>query len=390
MSRMTENRRDRLAARQERSFNRKKSTGGFRVLDTSEYPDMEWLKPELGTEFFLDIIPFEITDKKHPDYKLLKEEMLTYKEEWMEDFKLNLDVHRGVGPEKKQVVCPKRNYGKPCPICEEHDRLMEEHGFAGTKDGWKKGGKVEAIKNLRPSNRSFFIVRDLNNEGVMKFFEYSNFWFTKNLEAQVKDERNAVRNPKDILLGDLSDDGYSIAFKFTPSTFDDEKPGEVKVFKFESRDKGDGYPDDDLFKAPKLDTMVKILSYDQIENILFGNEEDEDSSSDDTTSNSELDEEPPRRIRRRASSEEEMAKDEEEIAVEDTPVEVIEAKEEPKSDRASRRAARQSEVVEEATGCPNGLEFGEDIDLPNCSGKGVCPVYAECDKEFERLESVGK
>jgi hypothetical protein len=41
---------------------------------------------------------------------------------------LDLWVHKAVGPGKATVVCPARNYGKRCPVCEDVENLMTTTG----------------------------------------------------------------------------------------------------------------------------------------------------------------------------------------------------------------------------------------------------------------------
>ena len=67
MANVSMSRKERLAKKQERDM--KKGGGGslFRVLDTSDYPDIEWVKPELDKDYLFDVMPYIVTSKKHPD-----------------------------------------------------------------------------------------------------------------------------------------------------------------------------------------------------------------------------------------------------------------------------------------------------------------------------------
>lgn len=356
-------RKERLRAKNQADGNKIKGNN-FRVLDTKDYPDIPWLKPELEVEYVLDLVPYTVTSKLHPEYAELKSQ------DFLEDYKLDLYVHKGVGPSNKSLVCPNKNYGKPCPICEEHDRLLDEKEVE-----W--GDEKEY--QLRPKQRSFFVVVDNEDGNKMKFFEYSYAWFTKNLITQAK--RKSKR--KEILLGDVSEDGYSIAFAFEENTFGGKKtPGEVKAFDFIELD--NKYTDEDIENTPKLDTMVILKSYDEIYDIFWANEDVDEDDDDD-------EEEQPKTSRRKVVEEDgddddgvlhkrrRASKDDDED--EPTPSRRRKVEEEETPVR-SRRERKKSETPE----CPvdeNG--FGEMIDqFSDCDD---CPLYDACDKKFEETHN---
>ena len=47
-------------------------------------------------------------------------------------YTLDIIIHRGIGPLKKQFVCPQENFGLPCPVCEFMDSTRLE------KDDWAR------------------------------------------------------------------------------------------------------------------------------------------------------------------------------------------------------------------------------------------------------------
>lgn len=363
-------RKERLLAKQKRD-GEKRGGNSFRVLDTKDYGEIEWVKAELDKEYYFDFLPYVVTTHKHPEYETLKEDDL------LEDYKLDLFIHKGIGPTKKNVVCPNRTYGKKCPICEEHDRIRNSEEF---KDlDWNDKKLKDAVGHLRPSQKSFFVVVDLNDDDKIKLFEYSHYWFTKNLLNAIKKKSKRQQ----ILLQDFTDEGFSVAFEFDESTFDDKKPGPVTQFEFEQREKGAGYTEEDVDDAPKLDAMVKLLKYSEIESIFYGEDDDSDSKEDDDDDEKEEVEETPkssRRSSRRAEKESEPEEDDDEP--EESP------RERRRRERAERKAQEEADE-DDAPSCPEGLKFGHQVDSKKCIGED-CELYSQCDAEYDRLEKAGK
>lgn len=94
---------------------------------------VEFFRPPEGRAMF-DIIPFE-AGPDTPIHSDVEEGDLAYK--------LDVMVHYDIGSMKKPFVCPKENYGEPCPICAFRDaqRLPTEE--------WKK---------LKPKHRVIYLV----------------------------------------------------------------------------------------------------------------------------------------------------------------------------------------------------------------------------------------
>jgi len=356
MSRTVNNeRREKLRAKQEADTNKRNRTN-FSVLDTSAYPDVEFMKLEEETEGVIDILPYAVTTKKHPEYLELKKN-----DYLMEDYCLELMVHTGIGPKKRSVVCPE-NYDKPCPICNEYRRRLDEEiqnlkdDGMSKDDAYKKASSNEEIRPLKAKRRGMFVVRDKEDDNKMKILDYSAFWFLDNLRKKAK--------RKDITLGEMMFDEVSVVFTPDTSSYGGKKgPGEVKDISFEKVGKYN-FSEEDIDKTPKLDKMLKLHSEEEIENMLFGNSshnDDDETDVQETPSKKEVEEEAP-------SSRRHKAKDEEE----ETP-------------RRRRKA-----TGDEAPECPEGLKFGYDIDSRGCLGEKECPHYAQCDKKYGELEFAGK
>ena len=350
-------RRDRLKARQLSDANRSKG-GNKSVINTSEYPDIDWLKLEPEEEYILDIIPWEVTSKKHPFFADIEKSGL------LEDYVLEIITHAYIGPKKESVVCPK-NYGKTCPICAEYDKRLAEakqkfidDGF-NDKDAYTKASKEDDVKGLKAKRRSIMVVEDKTDKNKRKFFDYSAYWFLDNL-------RNRA-NRKGFLLGDLIFEDLSIVFTPERNSLGDGKgPGEIKTVDFEKHGKYD-FTEEDIADTPKLDTMLTAHSNKEIEDMLWGNVDDDDTDTPDPSPEKEVPVERSKRTRR-----EETPKDSEE-----TP-EPTQDEETPREKRQRERKEREAEEAMTPT-CPvEGIAFGVDIDPEpvNNGKKLLCFSYA--------------
>ena len=68
----------------------------------------------------LNILPYQIKSTKHPEVVAGRRKV----GQW--DYLLDVWVHRNLGPNKKDMLCPKATYGKACPACEERQKLYDE------------------------------------------------------------------------------------------------------------------------------------------------------------------------------------------------------------------------------------------------------------------------
>lgn len=241
-------------------------TAGQRYLNTDGY-NVEFLEMIPEKEYVLDIIPFWVTDEKCPDYqKLFKR----YGKDEMFDYKLHLWVHRRLGPNRDtDIVCPKKTYNLPCPVCDEHQKFWDMEKVIDDPE------EIKAVKDgkaaTKPSLRVFMVVIDKMDGNKMKLLEYSNFWFFNNLITSSK----RVMGDKQVCIPDFTDNGHSIRFFPDKSAFNkkDGTPaaGEIKSFEFIPRKVGEGYDVSIMDKAFPIDKMIVIKTTEEISNILNGN-----------------------------------------------------------------------------------------------------------------------
>jgi len=211
-------------------------------------------KEQPDTKVLLDILPYEVTDKAHPEYeKAQQNEGLWYRK----PFK----THRGIGVNNETVVCP-TSIGKRCPICEYRARRMKE------------GAPQDETKPLRASDRNLYVVIPL---GVKDYEEKPHIWDISKFLFQdmLVDEINEDEDRG--VFADL-EEGLSLKIRFGEATIGKGKPfAETSRIDFVERDKP--YEDDILKKIPNLDVALNILDYKQLE-LKFMEVDEEDEEKD--------------------------------------------------------------------------------------------------------------
>ena len=119
----------------------KGGSGGNSYLNWKKQDgDIKFFKPKEGKNK-INIIPFEVKSKNHPRVHqgILEVGDL--------DFSLDIFIHRNVGPNKASIVCPKKNYGKACPICD----LVSEY---------YDSGKADEAQALKATQRSVMNIQN--------------------------------------------------------------------------------------------------------------------------------------------------------------------------------------------------------------------------------------
>lgn len=325
-----------LAKRYQKSYESKNS-GGVRK-GVMNYSDVEFYKPEEGRNR-INIIPYEIKTKNHP---LVKSGDFEVGEK---DYLMDIFVHKNIGASESSVICLKKTFGKPCPICEQAELF-------------KKKGKEDEAKALNPSRRCFYNVQDLK-DGKLKVFETSHYLFEKELIDEARDGEDGYVNFAD------EEEGKEISFKATK-----EKKGKIeylafKSFRFEDRD--EPISDEILESAISFDEIMNVPTYEQVEKILFGSDEEgEDSDGDEP----EDEDETPTKS---ADSDDEKSFDN-----------MDEVEEKPKKSRTRDEDSDESEEKPKknnGSGCPYGHKFGKDCDnFDECED---CTCWDKCCKAYK-------
>jgi hypothetical protein len=325
---------------------------------------MDWAKGREGLEvkFFkpkeksniINIIPYRIATKHHPMVRAGSAKVGDF------DYVLDIWVHRNVGPDGVDVICPKKNYGKACPICAQAQEFKNE-------------GKKDEASDLRPSRRVVYNVIDVNNpdEGI-QVFDTSHFLFEKELvEASREDGEGQTidfADPKE---------GRSVKFRGSMTSLGGNEFMEFKSFSFPERDPVNPKMMD---KTHQLDAMMKVMSNEDISAVLFGDGDDDEDDEDDEDS-------APVRGHAKDDDEDEPAprsRHREEADDDDPPARASRSKaqdddeDEPAAPKHSKaHKAQDDDDDEPAAKCPvKGGAYGKDADkYDECEG---CKLWGKC------------
>lgn len=383
-----------LKGRLQKSYDDKDKGGmGNPAFDWKKAGEIKFYKVKEGKNR-INIVPYIIKTKNHPlvksgDYKIGDP-----------DYLMDVYIHRYIGPTQSDIICPKRTYNKPCPICEQADKARAE-------------GKEKEFSSLRARRTVYYNVIDARNpdEGL-QVFAVSHYLFEKEL---IDEARNASDNGEIIDFPDIND-GMEISFRAAKAVLNKQEFFEYKSFAFVPRDEP---LDEDLVdQAVSFDDIMKLYSYEEIEKMLYGgteeDEEDEssnseeeeeeedegDSDEEEEEENEEEDEDSDEEEEDEEDDEEEDDEeedDEEEESEEDKPTpkkdkktKVVIGKKPPAAKTKGAKEIKNKKKVKPGT-CPDGYKYGVD-----CNKKDecpTCPLWEDClkkQKELKKKKAVRK
>lgn len=360
-------RREALRQRQKQAVNDrdKKGLGGGGVLDFSHVEGaIAYFKPEENRDECIDIIPFEITQEWYAKLRSFSGRPTGLQPgDW--DYKLEIPIHRYIGDENMDFLCPRLAFGKKCPICEE---MFAEYE--------KEERNEKAIKALTPSWRNYYNVYNYNakedSTGLSIWANMSYHCFEKYLLQKALVPGNEEGLELDIVTFSDLEDGRSIEFDMRKEILGKNEFLKVGGIKFIERD---AYNEDIVQEAIGLDALVVSASYDEMSRAHLGVDNPEESKQESTEA-PKAEKKTRSRTRKPAAS----------------------AKEE-KSQLARRRSRTpepESEPEPEAKEqtaegkCPAGSTFGTDCnELNECID---CPeeTFDACADEQERLKEAQK
>jgi len=328
---------------------------------------------------YLDFIPYEVTDKSHPDRDVRQGE----KEDegiagvgslW---YKRSFKVHKDVGADNERVVCP-TSVGKLCPICEYR------------KKRFKEGADKDETDALRPIRRNLYNVIPLdytNYEEKPYVWDISDYLFQKVLNEEIEVDESLEVFP------DL-EEGFPLKIRIKEGTF--AKNSFVDIGRIDAgQEREEPYDESILDDVANLDEVLDVKSYEELETLFFEQEQpepdddeeeddqepfDEDKMEDDMPEEEE-EEKPKSRTRKAARSRKPVLKEPEEEEPEEEeeePEEEEEEKPKPKKKTTSRKPKSQSKAKKKSSEeCPYNHEFGVDTDeFPDDCDQ--CDIWDKC------------
>jgi len=257
------------------------------------------------------------------------------KKEGQRAYVLDIYVHQNIGPMKRMIVCPAKNYGNPCPICEHIEDLV------------RAGKEWEDYQDIAPKRRCIYNIVNMTTtkeerKGV-QIWEVSYNYSEKQFLAQAKNARGGGSIP----FASIDQSGRSISFIVENNTYKT-----ISGHKLVERDYE--IPDEILEQSynQPLDQLIEVLSYKEIAKIFL-------IPAPESAPESDPDDVPPE-------------------------------KGEEEDDRPRRRGERERPRREDSIteGCPAGGIFGEDCDsMKDCDS---CKSFDNCSAEADRLEEERK
>ena len=308
--------------------------------------DFKFFSPENECVVTLDIFPYEVTNKHHLD----KIEKGDY---W---YKAPFKVHRKIGPTKDAYVCP-TSYGKSCSICDRIEDLRNED----TKDNAKE------IDALKLSLRNLYVVKVREYEGTKKkfdkkafhLFDISDYCFQDVFETQLKkkEEFDDFFDPEN---------GCSLEITFDATTFGSSKPF-PKATRVDFIKRKKQYDEDIVDDIPKLDDLLTVLSYEELEDLYHGAPADDDEQEE-----------------KKSKKKKDKKKDKEDTESEEK---TSKKDKDKKKDKKSGKKKDKKKEETKKDECPYGYKFGKDVDKKDeCED---CEVWNEC-KAAKKAKKKGK
>lgn len=345
--------------------------------------------PEPGAKAEFDIIPYEVTDAKHPD-RDVEMEIAIPGTLW---YKRPYRLHRNVGASNDSFVCL-TSVGKKCPICEYRAKRLKE------------GAEKEETDTMKSSQRNLYILIPKNSkkhEDEPHIMDISQYNFQKLLNEELEEHEEYGNFPS-------LEEGYTLKVRFDSKTIGTSKPFS-EASRIDFYDRKEQYTEDILDEVPNLDEVLKVLSYAELEaKFLELDEEDEGGKLKDLDDEKptrkrkpvvedEEEEEKPVRKRKPAPEPEEEEEEEEKPVRKKKPAPVEEEEEEdPKGKKLTRSLRKELEEEEEeeeqpkkkagskpapvtvAKGgknrCPHGHRFGVDTEKFDICD--TCDEWSDC------------
>lgn len=213
---------------------------------------------EPGGKVTLDIIPYVVSDEKHPD-RDTNLGIAVPGELW---YKRPFKIHRNIGVAKDSVVCL-TSFGKRCPICDYRSKMLKE------------GSPKEDTDALKPSLRNLYVIIPIGQkkqDAEPMIWDVSQFLFQNLLNDELEEnEDNAV-------FPDL-EEGLSLKIRFDSKTIGSGNPF-AEASRIDFIERKQQYTEAILEDVPDLDTLLHELTAKEME-VKFMELEDEDVAAEE-------------------------------------------------------------------------------------------------------------
>jgi len=353
------------------SRNAAKQSRGARFGHLNLPKGVSVFREEPKTRVDLDILPYTVTDEVHPDrddeYEIAVPGELWYKRPYW--------LHRGIGANSEDVVCPS-SIKQKCPVCEYRAQLLKD----GTD--WND----DSVKALKPSMRNLYAIipkGHKNYDEEIHIWDISQFLFQDKLNEEIQENEEYETFP------DL-EEGYTLRIRFSEDQLGSNKFANTSRIDFNDRDPyGESILDDVL----SLDEVLVVPSLKEIQAVFFGGlsqdeiENEDEEEEEEEEEDEEDEEETPAQAKKRKNLQKPESEDDEEEEEDEEDTE--EEEEEEKKPKPSRRKTSKKDKGQDKEGqdkdeskkgkkddrCPHGHKFGKD-----------CEEHDECD-ECEEWEA---
>lgn len=163
--------------------------------------------------------------------------------------------HNGIGPNNLFYVCPRKTANKPCPICEEYDRLRDD-----------PEASEKQIRALKPSWRQLFNVVDPNDRSKgVQIWDFSYYLFGELLIDYIEDEETR----EELKYWNEFEGGKTLRLGLKDTVIGNSKPfPTVKRIDFRDRKK-DYDPDKMLKEVHCLDDIIKVPTYEDLKKVFL-------------------------------------------------------------------------------------------------------------------------
>jgi len=209
--------------------------------------------PVPGQKESIDIIPYIVSDPKHPDANA-EAGIAGVGDLW---YKRPYKTHRQVGVNNETVVCL-ASFGKKCPICEYK------------KQRTKEGAEKDELKGYNTSNRNLYVIIPIGvkkREEEIHIFDFSQFNFQDLLNEELEE------NEDNEIFPDI-EEGLTLAVRWAEEVFEKNKYAKAGRIDFNKRKSA--YDESILDDVPDLDKVLKQLTYDELSAKFFEMEGVED------------------------------------------------------------------------------------------------------------------